>query len=333
MARIAINGFGRIGRLAFRLVNEDESFEIVAVNDLADAKTLAHLLKYDTVHSSYRPDSVTWEEGAIIVGGKRIPVFAERDPLALPWKELEVDAVLECSGRFTDLAGCEKHIQAGARKAIVSAPGKGGMKTVVYNVNHGILDGTETVISGASCTTNCLAPMVKALDDAFGVEYGFMTTVHAYTNDQMVLDGNHKDLRRARAAAVNIIPTTTGAASAVGDVLPHLKGKLDGYALRVPVMSGSLVDFTCSLSKEASIESLREAFLSRQSETLGATDDPIVSSDIIGMGYASLIDLPLLEVMTAEGRQLVKVVSWYDNEMSYTHQLVRLMRHFAQLGK
>jgi len=331
MVNIAINGFGRIGRLAFRRIWGDPEFDIVAINDLTDSKTLAHLLKYDSVHGAYKKEDISYEEGAILVDGEKVQIYAQKDPENLPWKELNVDVVLECSGHFTQLEGAQKHITAGAKKVIISAPGKGAMKTIVYNVNHESLDGSEEVLSGASCTTNCLAPVVKVLDDAFGVEYGYMTTVHAYTNDQMILDGNHKDLRRARTAAVNIVPTTTGAASAVGEVLPHLKGKLDGYALRVPVMTGSLVDFTCKLKTPVTVDALKEAFTKAASETIGVTDDPIVSSDIIGMGYGSLVDLQLLDVMEVSGEQLVKAVAWYDNEMSYTSQLVRLCKYVAQL--
>lgn len=329
--KVAINGFGRIGRLAFRLMEEDEDFDIVAINDLTDAKTLAHLLKYDTCQGKYKVDEVTAKEHSIVVSGREITIYTERDPELLPWKDLGIDVVLECTGKFTKKEDAEKHIKAGAKKVIISAPGKGEMKTIVYNVNHNILDGTEKIISGASCTTNCLAPMAKVLDDKFGIVKGYMTTVHAYTNDQVTLDGPHKDLRRARAAAQNIIPTTTGAAAAVGLVFPQLKGKLDGYALRVPVKTGSLVDLTVELKKDTTVEEINNAFKENTSETLGVTEDPIVSSDIIGMSYGSLVDLGLTSVMEVDGKKLYKVVSWYDNEMSYTYQLVRLVNYIAAM--
>ncbi|MBE6038480.1 MAG: type I glyceraldehyde-3-phosphate dehydrogenase [Anaerofustis stercorihominis] len=331
--RVAINGFGRIGRLAFRLLFVDDDFEIVAINDLTDSKTLAHLLKYDSCQGSYKTDSISHTENSIIVDGQEITVYKEKDPENLPWAALNVDVVLECTGKFTNYDGCMKHINAGAKKVIISAPakGEGDVKTIVFNVNHEILDGTEQVISGASCTTNCLAPVAKVLDEKFGIVEGFMTTVHAYTNDQVTLDGPHKDLRRARAAGVNIVPTTTGAAAAVGLVLPQLKGKLDGSALRVPVKTGSLVDLTLTLEKNVTKEEINEAFIAAKNETLGVTNDPIVSSDIIGMSYGSLVDLGLTAVMEVEGKQLVKVVAWYDNEMSYTYQLIRLADYIANM--
>ena len=331
--RVAINGFGRIGRLAFRLLFIDDDFEIVAINDLTDSKTLAHLLKYDSCQGSYKTDSISHTENSIIVDGQEITVYKEKDPENLPWAALNVDVVLECTGKFTNYDGCMKHINAGAKKVIISAPakGEGDVKTIVFNVNHEILDGTEQVISGASCTTNCLAPVAKVLDEKFGIVEGFMTTVHAYTNDQVTLDGPHKDLRRARAAGVNIVPTTTGAAAAVGLVLPQLKGKLDGSALRVPVKTGSLVDLTLTLEKNVTKEEINEAFIAAKNETLGVTNDPIVSSDIIGMSYGSLVDLGLTAVMEVEGKQLVKVVAWYDNEMSYTYQLIRLADYIANM--
>ncbi len=328
-AKVAINGFGRIGRLAFRLMFGNEKFDIVAINDLTDSNALAHLLKYDTCQGKYKTESISAKANSICVEGKEIPIYTEKDPENLPWKELGVDVVIESTGRFTKKEDAEKHIKAGAKKVLISAPGKGDIKTIVYNVNHDIIDGTETVISGASCTTNCLAPIAKVLDDNFGLKMGFMTTVHGYTNDQVTLDGPHKDLRRARAAAENICPTTTGAAAAVGLVLPQLKGKLDGYALRVPVKTGSLVDLTCQLEKDATVEQINEAFTKAANETLGVTNDPIVSSDIIGMTYGSLADLQLTSIMEVEGKKLVKVVSWYDNEMSYTNQLVRLISYVA----
>lgn len=329
--KVAINGFGRIGRLAFRLMFGKEEFDIVAINDLTNANTLAHLLKYDTCQGRYKTDKIFAKENSIIVDDEEIQIYAQKDPLMLPWKELEVDVVLECTGFFTNKEDAEKHIKAGAKKVLISAPGKGDLKTIVYNVNHNILDGSETVISGASCTTNCLAPVAKVLDEKFGIKMGYMTTVHAYTNDQVTLDGPHKDLRRARAAAENIVPTTTGAAAAVGLVLPQLKGKLDGYALRVPVKTGSLVDLTCELDKRVTVEEINQALSETANETLGVTNDPIVSTDIIGMSYGSLVDLKLTSLMNVDGQQLVKIVAWYDNEMSYTHQLIRLSSYVVKM--
>ncbi|MBR5995034.1 MAG: type I glyceraldehyde-3-phosphate dehydrogenase [Eubacteriaceae bacterium] len=325
--RVAINGFGRIGRLAFRLMFDDEKFDIVAVNNPGEPAAFAHLLKYDTCHGSYKTDSISGEAGFLVVDGKKIPFFGEREPEKLPWKDLEVDVVLECTGKFTKVEDARRHVAAGAKKVVISAPGKGDVKMIVANINYDALDGTEDVVSGASCTTNCLAPVAKVLNDKFGIKNGFMTTIHAYTNDQVVLDGTHKDLRRARAAAQNIIPTTTGAATAVGQVLPELKGKLDGNAMRVPVMTGSVVDLTVNLKKNVTKEEINDAFKAAANETLGVTTDPIVSSDIIGMRFGSLVDLSLTQVMDTEDGQLVKVVAWYDNEMSYTAQLVRLVHY------
>ncbi|TVP94788.1 MAG: type I glyceraldehyde-3-phosphate dehydrogenase [Acholeplasmatales bacterium] len=330
--KVAINGFGRIGRLAYRVMGDNPDFEIVALNDLTDAESLAYLLKYDTAQGRYKEDTIEHEEGAIIVDGKKVKVYAERDPENLPWKELGVDVVLECTGFFTTKEKANKHLIAGAKKVVISAPAKGDLKTVVYNVNHDILDGSEDIVSAASCTTNCLAPVVKVLDDAFGVERGFMTTVHAYTNDQNTLDGPHSKgihARRARAAAENIVPTTTGAASAVGIVLPHLKGKLDGIALRVPTVTGSAVDLVVELKKSVTVESVNAAVKAAANETLGYTEDPIVSSDTIGMHYGSLFDAQCTSVLNTEKGQLVKIIAWYDNEMSYVAQMVRTIKYLA----
>lgn len=329
--KVAINGFGRIGRLAFRLMFDSSEFEIVALNDLTDAKTLANLLKYDTAQGKYKADAIEAKEGAIVVDGKEIKIYAERDPENLPWGEHDVDVVFECTGFFRTKDLAEKHIKAGAKKVIISAPAKGDMKTVVYNVNHEVLDGTETVLSGASCTTNCLAPVVKVLNDNFGLVKGLMTTIHAYTNDQNTLDGPHKDLRRGRTAAQNIVPTTTGAAVAVGLVLPELNGKLDGGAMRVPTMTGSLVDLTVELEKNVTVEEINAAMKAASNETLGYTEDPIVSSDIIGTEYGSLFDAGCTKVLEIDGKQMVKIVTWYDNEMSYTAQLVRTAKYFVEL--
>ncbi len=333
MVKVAINGFGRIGRLAFRLMYGSDEFEIVALNDLTDAKTLAHLLKYDSAQGVYKKDSIEAKDGAISVDGKDIKIFAERNPEDLPWGELDVDVVIECTGFFRTKEAAEKHITAGAKRVIISAPAKGDIKTIVYNVNDEILDGSETVLSGASCTTNCLAPAAKVLNDEFGIVGGLMTTIHAYTNDQNTLDGPHADLRRGRTAAQNIVPTTTGAAAAVGLVLPELKGKLDGGAMRVPTMTGSLVDLTVELEKKVTAEEINAAMKAAANESFGYTEDPIVSTDIIGLEFGSLFDAELTKVLDVDGKQMVKVVMWYDNEMSYTAQLVRLAKKFASLIK
>lgn len=328
--KVAINGFGRIGRLAFRVMFGSEDFNIVALNDLTGAEDLAYLLKYDTAQGGYKQDTISAKDGAIVVDGKEIKVFAEKDPANLPWKELDVDVVLECTGIFTTAEKAMAHINAGAKKVVISAPAKGDLKTIVYNVNHDVLDGTEKIVSGASCTTNCLAPVAKVLNDNFGIVKGFMTTVHAYTNDQNTLDGPHKKgikSRRARAAAENIVPTTTGAAAAVGLVLPELKGKLDGMALRVPTVTGSVVDLVFEPAKKVTVEEINAAMKAAANETLGYTEDPIVSADIIGMRYGSLFDALSTSVLEVDGKQLVKVIAWYDNEMSYTAQLVRTVKY------
>lgn len=330
--KVAINGFGRIGRLAFRLMNENPDFEIVALNDLTDAETLAYLLKYDTAQGRYKSDSIFAEGDSIVVDGKPIKIYAQKDPEQLPWGELGVEVVLECTGFFTSKDKAEKHIKAGAKKVVISAPASGDLKTVVYNVNHNVLDGTETVVSGASCTTNCLAPIAQVLNDEFGIVKGFMTTVHAYTNDQSTLDAPHPKgiyARRGRAAAENIVPASTGAAVAVGLVLPELNGKLDGMALRVPTPTGSCVDLVVELEKEVTAEQVNAAIKARANETLGYTEDPIVSSDTIGITYGTLFDANMTKVMTVDGKQLVKIITWYDNEMSYTAQMVRTIGHLA----
>lgn len=331
-AKVAINGFGRIGRLAFRLMQDNPEFDIVAINDLTDAESLAYLLKYDTAQGRFKQDSISFEGDNLIVDGKAIKVYAQRDPEDLPWKDLDVDVVLECTGFFTSKDKAEKHIKAGAKKVMISAPAKGDLKTIVYNVNHDILDGSETVVSGASCTTNCLAPVAKVLDDNFGIVKGLMTTVHSYTNDQNTLDGPHAkhiNARRGRAAAANIVPTSTGAAAAVGLVLPHLNGKLDGLALRVPTVTGSIVDLVVELEKNVTVEDINNAMKNAASETLGYTEDPIVSSDTIGIEYGSLFDAQMTKVVEVDGKQMVKVLSWYDNEMSYVAQMVRTIKYLA----
>ena len=334
--KVAINGFGRIGRLAFRLMEESPEFEIVAINDLTDAKTLAHLLKYDSAQGRYvKADKVKASDGKITVDGREITVYAEKDPANLPWGALGVDVVIECTGFFTDKEKAAAHIKAGAKRVIISAPATGDLKTIVMNVNHKTLDGTEEIISGASCTTNCLAPMAKVLQDSFGVVEGLMTTIHAYTNDQNTLDAPHakKDLRRARAAAANIVPNTTGAAKAIGLVIPELKGKLDGTAQRVPVITGSLTELVTVLEKTTSVEEINAAMKAASNETFGYTEDELVSSDIIGLQNGSLFDATQTRVMTVGDKQLVKTVAWYDNEMSYTAQLVRLAKYFVSIIK
>lgn len=327
--KVAINGFGRIGRLAFRQMFGTDEFEIVAINDLTDSKTLAHLLKYDSAQGPYHKD-VKASENGIVVEGKETKVYSEMDPANLPWKELGVDVVLECTGFFTSDEKAKAHIDAGARKVIISAPASGDVKTIVFNVNHDILDGSETIISGASCTTNCLAPMAKVLNDNFNILTGQMTTIHAYTNDQNTLDAPHKkDLRRARAAAANIIPNTTGAAKAIGLVIPELKGLLDGGAQRVPVITGSLTELVAVVEKETTAEEINAVMKAAANESYGYTEDPIVSTDIIGTTYGSLFDATQTKVTFVNGISLVKVASWYDNEASYVYQLIRTAKYVA----
>lgn len=327
MVNVAINGFGRIGRLALRLMIDNPEFNVVAINDLTDAKNLAHLFKYDSAQGRFNGD-IEVKEGAFVVNGKEIKVVADRDPANLPWGELNVDVVLECTGFFTDKAKAEAHIKAGAKKVLISAPATGDVKTVVFNVNQDILDGSETVVSGASCTTNCLAPMAKVLNDQFGLEKGFMTTIHAYTNDQNTLDAPHPkgDLRRGRAAAASIVPNSTGAAKAIGLVIPELKGKLDGNAQRVPVITGSLTELVCTLGKNVTVEEINAAMEAAANESFGYTTDEIVSADVIGISYGSLFDATQTKVMQVGDDQLVKVAAWYDNEMSYTNQLIRTLK-------
>lgn len=328
--KVAINGLGRIGRLAFRLMFGEKDFDIVAINDLTNAEDLAYLLKYDTTQGRYKEDSISFKEDAIVVDGKEIKVFKEKDPANLPWKDLKVDVVIECTGVFNDKVKATAHIIAGAKKVILSAPGTGDLKTVVYKVNHEILDGTETVISGASCTTNCLAPVAKVLHDNFGIVKGFMTTVHAYTGDQATLDTPHKkgiNARRGRTAAQNIVPTSTGAAKAIGLVIPAIKGKMDGIAMRVPTATGSVVDLVVELERNVTVEEINAAMKKAANETFKYTEDPIVSSDVIGETHGSIFDAKSTKILEVDGKQLVKVVSWYDNEMSYTAQLVRIAKY------
>ena len=327
MIRVAINGFGRIGRLAFREMITSTDFNVVAINDLGSAEELAYLLKYDTNHRNFHIDEISSDEQNIIIANKKyVKVFNEKDPVNLPWKDLDIDLVLECTGLFTSLEGARKHIDAGAKKVLISAPGKGEMKTIVYNVNDNILDGSEEVVSAASCTTNCLAPVLKVLVDNIGIEKGFMTTVHAYTNDQATLDVSHKKgimSRRGRACAANIVPTSTGAASAIGKVIPELNGKMDGIALRVPVSDGSMVDLVLEPSRNTSVEEINSLFTNNVSESLRVSNDPIVSSDVIGIKSGALVDLLSTAIVEVDGKQLVKVIAWYDNEMGYTAQMMR----------
>jgi glyceraldehyde 3-phosphate dehydrogenase len=334
MAKIAINGFGRIGRLALRRILEVPGLEVVAINDLTDTKMLAHLLKYDSAQGRFN-GTVEVKEDSFVVNGKEIKIFAEKDPEKLPWKKLEIDVVLECTGFFTKKVAAEAHIRAGAKKVVISAPAGNDVKTIVFNVNHKDLDGTETVVSGASCTTNCLAPMVKVLNEKYGLEKGLMTTVHAYTNDQNTLDGPHRkgDFRRARAAAASIIPCSSGAAKAIGQVFPELEGKLDGSAQRVPVITGSITELTSTLKKTVTVEEVNAAMKAAADESFGYTEDEIVSSDVIGINFGSLFDATLTKVISVDGKQLVKTVAWYDNEMSYTSQLVRTLEYFAKIAK
>ncbi|MGA4517246.1 type I glyceraldehyde-3-phosphate dehydrogenase [Solibacillus silvestris] len=330
--QLAINGFGRIGRLVFREAMKHEEFEVVAVNDLTDAKQLAHLLKYDSVHGVYDAD-VQAEDDAFIVNGKRIQVLSEKDPANLPWGELGVDVVLECTGRWRSMEEVSKHIEAGAKKAILSAPAQGDMPTYVMGVNHTEYDPAQNVISNASCTTNCLAPLAKVLDEKFGIKRGMMTTIHSYTNDQRILDFPHSDPRRARAGAVSMIPTTTGAAIAVSKVLPQLKGKLDGFSMRVPTPNVSCVDLVVELDKDVTTDSINAA-LKEASEgdlkgILAYNELPLVSIDYNGNPASSTIDG--LSTMVMEGR-MAKVVSWYDNEIGYSTRLMDLALYIAKQG-
>lgn len=331
--KVAINGFGRIGRLVYRQIYKMEGIDVVAINDLTSPKVLAHLLKYDSAQGRFDAD-VKSTDKSIVVNGDDIKIYAQKDPAQIPWKDHSVDVVLECTGFFTDKEKAEAHLKAGAKKVVISAPATGDLKTIVFNVNHNILHGSETIISCASCTTNCLAPMAQVLDEKLGgIVNGLMTTVHAYTNDQNTQDAPHPkgDLRRARAAAQNIVPNSTGAAKAIGLVLPNLKGKLDGSAQRVPTLTGSLTEVTAILGKKVTTEEVNAAMKAASNESFGYTEDEIVSSDVIGISYGSLFDATQTKVQTVGDTQLVRTVSWYDNEMSYVSQLVRTVHYFAKL--
>jgi glyceraldehyde 3-phosphate dehydrogenase len=327
--KVAINGFGRIGRLTLRALLSKENVEVVAINDLTDNATLAHLFKYDSIHGRFN-GQVSSDAESITVNGRKIAAFAEKDPKNLPWGKLGIDVVLESTGRFVDEAGAGGHLTAGAKKVVISAPAKGNIATVVLGVNENTLTGNETILSNASCTTNCLAPMAKVLDDNFGIEKGYITTIHAYTADQNLQDAPHKDLRRARAAALSIVPTSTGAAKAVGLVLPHLKGKLDGTAMRVPVPTGSLTDLTAILKREVSADeinaAMKKAALNEMKGILEYMEDPIVSTDIVGNPHSCIFDAEL----TAVNGTLVKVVGWYDNESGYSARTADLIERIAK---
>ena len=330
--KVAINGFGRIGRLVYRQIFNMEGIEIVAINDLTSPKVLAHLLKYDTAQGRFEQD-VKATENSIVVNGNEVKIYAQRDPAQIPWGSHQVDVVLECTGFFTDKDKAAAHLTAGAKKVVISAPATGDLKTIVFNTNHLILDGTETIISCASCTTNYLAPMAKVLEEQYEIKAGLMTTVHAYTNDQNTQDSPHpkNDLRRARAAAQNIVPNSTGAAKAIGLVLPSLVGKLDGTAQRVPTLTGSLTELTVILGRKTTVEEINASMKAAANESFGYTEDEIVSSDVIGTSFGSLFDATQTKVLTVGDHQMVKAVSWYDNEMSYVSQLVRTVHYFAQL--
>ena len=336
--KVAINGFGRIGRLAFRQMFGAEGYEIVAINDLTSPKMLAHLLKYDSAQGRYeKADTVSAGEDSITVDGKTIKIYAEQDANNLPWGELDVDVVLECTGFYTSKEKSQAHINAGAKKVVISAPAGNDLPTIVYSVNENILTKEDKIISAASCTTNCLAPMADALNKYAPIQSGIMSTIHAYTGDQMVLDGPHRkgDLRRARAAAVNIVPNTTGAAKAIGLVIPELKGKLIGSAQRVPVPTGSTTILTAVVKgTDITEESINAAMKAASNESFGYTDEPLVSSDIIGITYGSLFDsTQTMVTKISEDLYQVQVVSWYDNENSYTSQMVRTIKYFAELDK
>lgn len=339
MVRVAINGFGRIGRLAFRQIFEDPDMQVVAINDLTDPKMLAHLLKYDSSQGAYRGHEILWDEDSITVDGTDIPVYKEADAHNLPWKALDIDVVLECTGFYTSKAKSQAHIDAGAKKVLISAPAGNDLPTIVYGVNHETLTENDHIVSGASCTTNCLAPMAKALNDYREVRTGFMTTIHAYTGDQMLLDGPHRkgDLRRARAGAINIVPNSTGAAKAIGLVIPELAGKLIGSAQRVPVPSGSITILDATLkdmTDSVSVEGINAAMKAAADESFGYTEEELVSSDIIGMRYGSLFDATqTLAQQCGTHIYEVRIVAWYDNEISYTCQLIRTLKYLKKFVK
>ena len=328
MKKIAINGFGRIGRLVLRIIEELDDMEVVAINDLSTPEELAYLLKYDTNHGRYNKN-ITSDENSIYINERKVIVYKEMEPSNLPWKSLGIDVVLECTGKFTSLDKAMQHITAGAKKVLISAPGKGKMKTIVYNVNNNILTPEDIVVSAASCTTNCLAPVLKVIDENLKIIKGNMTTIHAYTNDQATLDITHKKgilERRGRACAMNMVPTSTGAASAIGKVLPNLSGRILGSAIRVPVSDGSLIDLVLEVEKTTSIDEINDIFKKNMNETLNYTEDPIVSSDIISSTYGATVDGNLTNIIEKDGKQLLHIIAWYDNEMGYSYQMVRTLR-------
>lgn len=331
MVKVAINGFGRIGRLAFRKILEEENMEVVAINDLTDSKVLAHLLKYDTAQGIFDED-IRFDEENIYIGNRIVKSYKESDPVNLPWKELDIDIVLECTGIFKTREKAMKHIEAGAKKVLISAPSDKDVPTIVYNVNHEEIDLNDCIFSAASCTTNALAPVAKILNDSYKIKVGYMNTVHAYTNDQNLLDLPHKngDLRRARAAASNIVPSSTGAAKAIGLVIKDLDGKLDGSATRVPVITGSIVELTCMLEKETTVEEINNLFKDNKNESIGYTSEELVSSDIIGSTYGSIFDATLTKIINSGDSTLVKVSAWYDNEMGYTSQMIRTLKYIGE---
>ncbi|ATG97554.1 type I glyceraldehyde-3-phosphate dehydrogenase [Mesoplasma lactucae] len=338
--KVAINGFGRIGRLAFRKLWNEANVEIVGINDLTDPKTLAYLLEHDSAHGLFEAGKISFKEGAIIVDGKTIPVFAERDAANLPWGKLGVDLVVESTGFYTDREKAKAHLEAGAKKVLISAPAKGDLKTIVYGVNQTDITPEDDIISAASCTTNCLTPLANVLNKAFGIEQGLMTTVHAVTNDQRLLDLPHSDLRRGRAAPWNIVPTSTGAAIAVGKALPELNGKMDGYALRVPVITGSVTDLTVTFKQQGlTVDQINNAVkeaISKDAalaQALAYNVEQITSTDIIGESHGSIFDSTLTKILENDGKQMVKVVAWYDNESSYTSQFVRTALYVLSLMK
>ena len=328
MIRVAINGFGRIGRIAFRQMITSTDFDIIAINSRSGVnEDYAYLLKYDTVHGTFHEDDISFdEEGLVILGKKHIKIFHEDNPENLPWKDLEIDLVLECSGAFTSTEGAMKHITAGAKKVLISAPGKDAMPTVVYGVNDDILTNSDIIVSSASCTTNCLAPVLKIIDDNLGIEKGFMSTIHAFTSDQNILDNSHKKgiySRRGRAGSSNIVPASTGAAKAIGLVIPNLQGKLDGIAFRVPTTDGSVIDVTLELKRNTTKEEINAILQNNQSEVLNFSNDPLVSSDVIGKKFGCVVDGPSTMIVENNGKQLVKIIAWYDNEYGYTAQMLR----------
>ena len=334
MIRVAINGFGRIGRLAFREMITGVDFDIVAINGTKDPGDLAYLLKYDTCHGSFHEDKITADNENIIIGGvKKVKVFKEKEPVNLPWRELNIDLVLECTGKFTSVEGAKQHITAGAKRVLISAPGKDEMPTIVYGVNHETLKPTDEIVSAASCTTNCLAPVLNIINKNFGIKRGYMSTIHAYTNDQVTQDGSHSkgiNSRRGRSAAANIIPTSTGAAKSIGLVIPELLGKMDGIAYRVPVVDGSMIDLTVELNRNTSIDEINSIFMNSQSDVIKFTMDPIVSSDCINKKVGAIVDGQLTQVLDVDGTQLVKIVAWYDNETGYTAQMLRVAKYMFE---